>query len=189
GPLSITISALGTVPRGQALKRAGAKAGDAICVTGTLGDAALALQMPGAKELSAYLRERLDRPLPRLAAGMALRGLAHAAIDLSDGLAGDLVHILEASGAGAEVHADKLPMSAEFERLSSPVSRLPLQAQGGDDYELCACIPPARIGAAAAALDVPLTVIGRVTAEPGLRFLDADGVNIPLEPHGYRHFP
>lgn len=190
GPLSITITAMGLVPRGLALQRSGAKVGDAICVTGTLGDAALALQMLGAgrQAVPADLRTRLDRPVPRLQAGMALRNLAHAVIDLSDGLAGDLAHVLEASGVGAEIQAAQLPMSREFEQFATRDSRLALQTAGGDDYELCICLPPEQVASASAAVDVPLCVIGQITAEPGLRFVDANGVTIPATSKGYRHF-
>lgn len=186
GPLNINITAMGVVPRGQALRRSGARVGDAVCVTGTLGDAALGLQRWDQPE--AMLRARLDRPEPRVTAGLALRAFAHAAIDLSDGLAGDLAHVLIASGLGARIEAEQLPMSVDFARLCRPAGRLVLQAQGGDDYELCVCLPADRVEAARAALDVPLTVIGQITAEPGLRFVDGAGATIAISPHGYRHF-
>lgn len=189
GPLSITVTAMGVVPAGTALRRDGARAGDAICVTGTLGDAALALRL-GAELGAPVLRARLDRPQPRLSAGQALRGLAHAAIDLSDGLAGDLAHVLHASGVGARVEADRLPASKDFLRhLSADMSRVRLQAQGGDDYELCVCLPQEAVEAAVAALDgLPLTVVGEITAGRGLRFVDGAGATIAVPPHGYRHF-
>lgn len=188
GPMSITVTAFGVVPTGKALRRDAARVGDAVCVTGTLGDAALALRL-GPAAGDAVLRDRLDRPEPRVLAGMRLRGLASAAIDLSDGLAGDLSHILQASGVGATVDVGCLPASSEFLRGLPPnLSRLVLQAQGGDDYELCVCIPTRYIEGARAGLDVPLTVIGSVTAEPGLRFVDASGATIAIPPHGYRHF-
>jgi thiamine-monophosphate kinase len=188
GPLSITVTAMGVVPAGKAMRRSGARVGDLICVTGALGDAALALRLLDTPDLPPSLRERLDRPQPRLAAGLVLREFAHAAIDLSDGLAGDLPHVLEASGVGAVIEAQQLPQSYEFARHAPAGERLQLQAQGGDDYELCACLPPDRLELAQSRLDVPLTVIGRVVDEPGLRFVDANGVNIALESHGYRHF-
>jgi thiamine-monophosphate kinase len=188
GPLSITVTAMGVVPVGKAVRRSGARVGDLVCVTGTLGDAALALRLLDAPDLPPSLRERLDRPQPRLAAGLALREFAHAAIDLSDGLAGDLPHVLEASGVGAVVEAQLLPQSYEFARHASTGERLQLQAQGGDDYELCVCLPPDCLELAQSRLEVPLTVIGRIVDAPGLRFVDANGANIPLESHGYRHF-
>jgi thiamine-monophosphate kinase len=196
GALSITITAMGTVPAGKAVRRSGARAGDAICVTGTLGDAALALRLLGegggrGEARSAdleHLRTRLHRPVPRVAVGAALRDIAHAAIDLSDGLAGDLAHILEASGAGAEIRASKLPMSRAFKALSEPEERLELQVSGGDDYELCVCLPPEGVAKLRKRLDVPLTEIGRVVKGKGLVVVDAKGKKRAIEPFGYRHF-
>lgn len=191
GSLSLTITAFGRVPAGDALRRSGAQPGDLVCVTGTLGDAALALQRLEQARDDAderWLRERLDRPEPRLAAGLALRAFATAALDLSDGLAGDLAHLLDASGCGARIEVDRLPMSPAFERFTAPAQRLALQAAGGDDYELCVCIPENRLDAARAALDLPLSVIGRITGEPGLRWLDAHGQIFEPGLGGYRHF-
>ncbi|MGQ0699223.1 MAG: thiamine-phosphate kinase [Panacagrimonas sp.] len=192
GPLNISVTAMGLVPCGRALRRDGAQAGDAVCVTGTLGDAALALReierSDSREDESAFLRGRLDRPVPRVAAGLVLRDLANAAVDLSDGLAGDLNHILEASGVGAVIQADKLPGSPVLRGLLDSASCLPYQVTGGDDYELCVCLPSGRVEAARARLDVPLTVIGHITAEPGLRFVDAAGATIAVPPNGYRHF-
>lgn len=189
GELSITITAMGEVPAGQALRRSGARAGDVVCVTGTLGDAVTALALLQQGEGDAALRTRLDRPEPRVAAGLALRGVAHAAIDLSDGLAGDLGHILAASGVGAEICVDALPVSEALRRcVPLAASRWQLQLTGGDDYELCVCVPSQRFEAARAALDVPLTAIGRVTAAPGLRFVDDAGITVFLDRTAYRHF-
>jgi thiamine-monophosphate kinase len=186
GPLSLTLTAFGAVPAGRALRRQGAREGDLVCVTGTLGDAALALQL-GA-QAPAALRQRLHRPQPRLAAGQALRGLASAGLDLSDGLAGDLGHLCRASGVGASVRADLLPASAAFAAAAPAARHLALQVQGGDDYELCLTLPPERVAEATAACGLPLTVIGRITREPGVRFCTAAGEILPLAPHGYRHF-
>jgi len=196
GALSITVTAMGTVPAGKAVRRSGAKAGDAICVTGTLGDAALALRLLGesggrGEARSAdleHLRARLNRPVPRVAAGAVLRDLAHAAIDLSDGLAGDLSHVLEASGVGAELRSNKLPMSPAFKNLSEPEERLELQVAGGDDYELCVCLPPNDVAKLRKRLDVPLTEIGKVVKGKGLTVLDAKGKKLAIDPFGYRHF-
>lgn len=187
GPLSLTITAMGLVPSGTALRRDGAQIGDAVCVTGTLGDAALALADVLGGRVAGDLRARLDRPEPRVTAGLALRDLAHAAIDLSDGLGGDLAHVLAASGLGATIDADALPMSVQFAQRV-PVDRRALQIRGGDDYELCVCLPADRVDEARMRLDVPLTVIGCITAETGLRFVDASGATIAIPPHGYRHF-
>ncbi|WP_370304924.1 thiamine-phosphate kinase [Sinimarinibacterium flocculans] len=187
GPLSITITALGEVPAGQVLRRDGARPGDAICVTGSLGDAALALQQGSAAD--ATLRARLDRPTPRIDAGLSLRGLAHAALDLSDGLFGDLRHILDASRVGAVLEVDALPMSPAFRAAAAASSRRALQLAGGDDYELCVCLPADAVDRAAARLDVPLTCIGRITAEPQLCLVDAAGHTITSSFTAYRHFP
>lgn len=186
GDLSITITALGEVPAGQALRRDRARPGDAVCVTGTLGDAALALRM--GYEANGFLRQRLDRPQPRIGVGIALRGMAHAAVDLSDGLAGDLGHILAASAVGAEVNVDALPMSPAFGSADESDLRSALQLTGGDDYELCVCLPPECIELAQASVGVPLTVVGRITSEPGLRLVNRDGATISLATHAYRHF-
>ena len=188
GPLSITITAMGEVAPGQALRRDGARPGDRICVTGTLGDAALALRLLDRPGLPPQLRQRLDRPTPRIAAGLALRGLASAALDISDGLAGDLGHILVASGVGAEIDLEALPGSAHFNGLAPSEERAELMLRGGDDYELCVCLPPEAVEEAQQRLDVPLTEIGRITAEPGLRSVDASGDSQAQETCGYRHF-
>jgi thiamine-monophosphate kinase len=197
GAISITVTAMGTVPAGKAIRRSGAKVGDAICVTGTLGDAALALKLGQGEQggrgeaksadLEA-LRVRLNRPSPRTVAGTALRDLAHAAIDISDGLAGDLTHILNASGVGAEVRASKLPMSTAFKALSDPEERIGLQVAGGDDYELCVCVPPGDVAALRKKMKLPLTEIGRIVKGKALTVLDARGKKLPVEPYGFRHF-
>lgn len=193
GPLTITVTVHGSVPAGSALMRSGAEPGDCICVTGTVGDAALALthlddgRFTGAE--ADWLRARLDRPTPRVAAGQSLRGRAHAAIDISDGLLADLGHILDASGCGATVRVDRLPRSHAFVRwTASEQERRGLQLAGGDDYELCVCLPPALVRTAAADMGVDLTVIGTVEAAPGLRLSDERGP-VPLPPQaGFNHF-
>lgn len=197
GPLSINITALGVVPRGQALRRSGARVGDRVFVSGSLGDAALALSRWQAGETSddeqaAWLRRRLDRPTPRVSLGLALRDIASAAIDLSDGLAADLSHVLVASGVGAKLHAEHLPGSKAFRALSAPADRLHLQVSGGDDYELCVCVPAKHREAAQAramALGVDLTDIGEITAAPGLEWRDAQNRPLLFTQTGYRHFP
>jgi len=189
GPLALTLTVMGLVPSGQALRRDGARTGDVIAVTGTLGDAALALRQLDQPGADTALRGRLDRPTPRCAAGQALRGLATAALDVSDGLAGDLNHILTASGVGAELVAEQLPRSAAFQ-AQAPQDALALQLHGGDDYELCVYLPPQHLAEARgrlAALGLPLTATGTITATPGL-FLRQDGVVRPLPPTGYKHF-
>lgn len=193
GPLSITITALGSVPAGAAIRRDGARAGDLVCVTGTLGDAALALRLwqqgrvPVSEDESA-LRARLDRPTPRNAAGLALRGMASAALDLSDGLVGDLGHICAASGVGAEIDAAALPASDAFRRLAAD-NAADLQLAGGDDYELCLCLPPARLAEARRACgELPLTVVGRIVEGEGVVARGHDGAVLASPAQAYRHF-
>lgn len=194
GPLALSLTALGHVPRGEALLRRGARPGDEIWVSGTLGDGALGLEvLKGAREVAkeevrAALIERYRLPTPRLALGQALRGLASAAIDVSDGLLADLGHILETSGVGAELCADRLPLSPAARDL--PGARDAALA-GGDDYELLFTVPAERrraIPALARRLDLPLTRIGRIEAGSGLRVLDAAGDEIRSPRAGWQHF-
>lgn len=188
GPLNITLAVAGFVPVGMALRRDGARAGDAIYVSGTLGDAGYALE--NWRTADAATRQRLLRPLPRLALGMALRGVASGAIDISDGFAADLGHILERSRAGARVAVERLPLSPVLHKLDRSVAwRLALSS--GDDYELCFTVPPAREGdlsAISARCGCALTRVGEITAGGGLQLLAADGAAITLERAGHRHF-
>jgi thiamine-monophosphate kinase len=193
GPLSLTLAAHGFAPAGSALRRSGAHAGEDVWVTGTLGDAAGALrQWRDGGMQSAKLRYRLDRPTPRVAAGLALRGLASAAIDLSDGLAADLGHVLAASGVGAELELGRLPTSRTLaEHFADDAARWRLQLAGGDDYELCFTAPSAQaleIERAMAACEVSATVVGRTTRESGLRLLSPRGDAFVLEGAGFEHF-
>jgi thiamine-monophosphate kinase len=173
GPLSVTITIHGFVPAAEALRRSGARVDDEVWVTGTLGDAAGALaQWRASAPVSPELRARLDRPTPRIAAGLALLGLAHACIDVSDGLLADLGHVLEASGVGARLDAGALPTSDALASSFPAERRDEMQLTGGDDYELCFTAPAQRHDAIRAALDAcatPAIVIGRIEAEPGLR--------------------
>ena len=173
GPLSVTIAIHGFVPAAQALRRSGARVDDEVWVTGTLGDAAGALAQWRAREpVFSELRARLDRPTPRIAAGLALRGLAHACIDVSDGLLADLGHVLEASGVGARLDASVLPTSGALASAFPAERRNEMQLTGGDDYELCFTAPAQRhdaIRAVLVACATPAIVIGRIEAEPGLR--------------------
>ncbi|WP_397596178.1 thiamine-phosphate kinase [Silanimonas sp.] len=196
GPLAASVTVMGYVPKGKALTRAGAEAGDDLWVTGTLGDAAgaLALWKSGIPMLrTGVLRERLDRPAPRLGAGLALRGLATACIDVSDGFLADLGHILAMSGVGADVEADALPLSpALLDAFPDTTARRALQLSGGDDYELCFTAPAKKREAVQAALDAvatPATRVGRITEGASLRLFDADGLPLTLPPRrGYVHF-
>jgi thiamine-monophosphate kinase len=193
---TITIQAHGFVPPGRALRRDGARPGDAIYVTGTPGDAGLALAVAYGKarlmaEHRAYLQSRLERPEPRIAQGLALRGIASAAIDLSDGLAQDLSHILKRSGVGAVLEVERLPLSAAVSASLDLDAARTTALASGDDYELCFTAPPQRaalVEAAAAAWDCQCTHIGAITAEPGLQLIRADGSTFTLEHFGYDHF-
>jgi thiamine-monophosphate kinase len=195
GPLSITVQVTGFVPPGQALTRAGARPGEGVYVTGTLGDAGAGLALVQGRLApppagSDYLQARLDRPTPRLAAGQALRGLAGAAIDISDGLAADLGHILTASGVGAELEVARLPLSPALQHCGvAEPWRLALSA--GDDFELCftlAAEQEVEALARLAALDCPCTRVGTIIAAPGLCCRDADGQAVTLATAGYDHF-
>lgn len=195
GPLTIAVQVHGFVPAALALRRDGARPGDRVFVTGTPGDAALALAaLENRIQLSeadlAALRGRLERPLPRLRQGLALRGLATAAIDVSDGLAQDLGHILERSGVGARLRVDALPLSPALAALEREQA-LALALGGGDDYELCFTTPPERVAALrerAASWDCPCTEIGEIVATPGLDCRRDDHRPYRAGRLGYDHF-
>jgi thiamine-monophosphate kinase len=194
GPLAICITVFGELPPAQALRRSGACAGDDLWVSGTLGDARLALQaFRGALQLSAddfeTTRRAMELPQPRVGLGLALRGIATSAIDLSDGLAGDLAHVLRASAVGATLAFDRLPRSDAMAGQSTAVQRECLLA-GGDDYELLFTAPAAMQAAVQRAADqarTAVTRIGRIDAEPGLRVIDPLAGEIELLP-GFDHF-
>ncbi|MGP1715882.1 MAG: thiamine-phosphate kinase [Methylophilus sp.] len=195
GPLNIAINILGVVPVGKAIKRDGAQAGDDIWVSGTLGQAALWLQHRlGKLDLHtddvADFAPAMHQPQPRVALGLALQGIAHAALDISDGLLADLSHILKASGKGAQLDWALLPKPALL------TAQLPLSViqqavlAGGDDYELCFTASPERrdeILALAGTLAIPLSRIGSITQAPGLTVFDG-GTAIELSQKGYVHF-
>src|SRR6185295_14114617 len=199
GPLAINITVFGEVPAGQALLRSGARPGDELWVSGTLGDARLALEaLRGTVSLPqavfAAARQRLERPQPRVALGLALRGVASAAIDLSDGLLGDLGHVLKRSGVGATVWLDALPRSAALAAQPEGVQRECLLA-GGDDYELLFCAPAsaaARVREAGLASGTPVTCIGRIEqAAAGLKVYARAHGHEPLDLSawaGFDHF-
>jgi thiamine-monophosphate kinase len=198
GPLTINITVFGEVPAGAALLRSGARAGDDLWVSGTLGDARLALEafrgklaLPQAVFTAA--RARMEQPEPRVALGQALRGIATAAIDISDGLLGDLGHILRQSQVGATVDAEAaatLLAAQAAMRFDAPVLREFVLA-GGDDYELAFTAPAARraeVEAAARGAATAVTRIGRIDAEPGVRVVDARGAVLPQVFAGFDHF-
>jgi thiamine-monophosphate kinase len=193
GPLTVTVTALGWVERGTAISRAGARVGDQVFVTGTLGDAAgaLALLRHAGAAPSAALLARLHRPRPRIKAGLALRRLAGACIDVSDGLAADLRHICEASHVGAVLEADALPVSPALAVAFDSARCRRLALTGGDDYELCFTVSAARAADVARALadaGCAATPIGRIVAGSGVRAVDADGRDVPIEHPGWEHF-
>ncbi|MBU0594868.1 MAG: thiamine-phosphate kinase [Gammaproteobacteria bacterium] len=218
GPLNICIQIMGEVPAGQALRRDGAKVGDEIWVSGALGTAALALAFrQGRVELeqmeAAACLPALYVPQPRVELGLSLRGIASAAIDVSDGLLADLGHILEQSGVGAEIHFEALPLHDVTRRHIGSLSpgSLPRAGErdadslreaqvivakncvlaGGDDYELCFAAPAARhaeLLALAQKLALPLTCIGRIVSEAGLALLDGKGSLMPVAAKGFDHF-
>ncbi|MBL1262648.1 thiamine-phosphate kinase [Candidatus Methylomicrobium oryzae] len=185
GPLTLTVQAMGLVPAGQALKRSTAKPGDWIYVTGYLGDAGLGLKIcQGYRcDRPEAALNRFHQPEPRCAEGQALRGIANACIDISDGLAGDLGHILAQSGVGATLDWDSLPLSGEAKAYIEATGdwRLPLTA--GDDYELCFTVSPEKISA----LPFGCHKIGVIEPEPGLR-LNKSGTTFFLKAQGYEHF-
>jgi thiamine-monophosphate kinase len=197
GPLNICITIFGELAPGTALRRDAARAGDDIWISGSLGDARLALA-DALDELTLdeadrqLAAPRLHAPAPRVALGrlLAEEGLAHAALDISDGLAGDLGHILAASKVGAVLDVDALPAGPALARQSVELRRR-FTAAGGDDYELCFTAPAANRGAIVAAgarSGTPVTRVGRIEASPGLRFIDADGAPLPLDLRGWDHF-
>ena len=205
GPLNICITVLGEVPvqqgRSLALLRSGARAGDDIYVSGTLGDARLALEaLRGSVRLPAaqlaVARRRMDTPEPRVALGMALRGLASAAIDISDGLLGDLGHILQASQVGARLNTGIALGLLRHGRdtadtLLPEATRLTCVLAGGDDYELAFTAPATERGAvqaAASASRTPVTRIGQMLAEPGLQLVDAQGAPVVNSFRSFDHF-
>ncbi len=195
GPLNLCVTVLGEVPAGQALRRDAARAGDELWVSGTLGGAALALRHAlGEVALdpatAARTRLCLELPEPRIALGLALRGLAHAAIDISDGLAADLGHILTRSGLGATLQWSCLPLEPALHGLDAALA-LRCGLAGGDDYELCFTAPAAQRAAITSLgerLGLPLTRIGRIEAKPGLRLIDAEGRVMSLPARGFDHF-
>ena len=190
GPLSIAVTAMGLVEPGRALRRDGARVGDEVWVTGTLGDAAGGLALLDREAVPA-LRARLDRPTPRVAAGRALAGIATACVDVSDGLLADLGHVCARSHVAARIDVDALPASAVLREAFGEADRIALQASGGDDYELCFTAPAdagADIGAVSAQLGLRFTRIGRIVAGEGVHPVDAKSQPWSSPRRGYDHF-
>ncbi|WP_144147691.1 thiamine-phosphate kinase [Paraburkholderia sp. BCC1884] len=201
GPLNLCITVFGSVPPRAALRRDAAQPGDDIWISGTLGDARAGLGLQRAEWSAdaadtATFRRALERPEPRVALGLALRGIAHAALDLSDGLAGDLLHILERSTMQATVDIDAIPRSAALRRLSPDIQQRCTLA-GGDDYELCFTAPAtarAAVEKAGREVNVPVTRIGTISAlqtaadRPAIGWRDAAGAPLILTLQGFDHF-
>ncbi len=200
GSTCLCVTAFGEVEAGTALLRSGARSGDEVYVSGTIGDAALGLRALGVPDAAAaadegqraYLVDRYRLPQPRLDLGVRLRGLATAAADISDGLAADLGHICSASGLGAEIEARAVPLSpaARAADLEDP-STMALILTGGDDYELVFTVPPDRAGevrALAEEFAIPLSRIGRIKTGEGVTVLGKDAQPLALPQTGYRHF-
>ncbi len=195
GPLNICITVFGEVAPGKALRRDAAQAGDDIWISGTLGDARLALA-GYRKELALdaatldMAAQRMHAPTPRVELGLALRGIANAAIDISDGLVGDLAHILKRSGVGATLSVDALPAGPMLARQPQEL-RHRFTLAGGDDYELCFTAPPAqrdKVLAAAHGAATSVARVGRIEAAAGLRLIDADGAPLSLQLSSFDHF-
>lgn len=180
----VSVQMTGAVDPGDAIHRSGAKAGDRIYVTGTLGDAAAGLERSSTMSSDDYLVARFARPSARVATGLALAGIANAAIDLSDGLVADLSKVLEASDVGAELDIDYLPLSEALIAAVGPKQASQLALGGGDDYELCFSMPESKLPTN---LPGEITAIGRVTDSGHLVCMDRGAV-VPFDNSGYRHF-
>ncbi|MHB1529986.1 MAG: thiamine-phosphate kinase [Acidiferrobacteraceae bacterium] len=195
GPLSVTITVHGFVPQGGAIRRRGARPGDIVYVTGFLGQAMLGLkcwrrEIDLPEEFLPEAMGRFLRPAPRIDEARALRGLASAGIDLSDGLAADLGHLLEESEVGARIWLERLPVSPAYDSVFGSMGWDPALA-GGDDYELCFTLPPERRRAfhgRFVSFNCGFTEIGEIEAEPGLRLVGAGGSPYALARPGYDHF-
>lgn len=194
GPLTVTVQIIGSVPTGLALTRHGARPGDVIYVTGTLGDAAAGLkimQAGGARDQNAaFLEARFRRPSARLECGRLARGIASGCIDISDGLLADLGHVAQRSGCGVTIEAARLPLSPALRATHELAAARLLAATGGDDYELCFAVSPLRIAEFERML-APVCAgqsIGVMERGTGVRLLDAKGTPIEVPSTGYRHF-
>lgn len=196
GPLTITLQAHGRVAVSSVLKRSGAMAGDSIYVSGTLGDAAAALaviehRLSVSDAERDYLLGRFYRPVARIGLGQSLLGLASSAIDISDGLMGDLQHIAKASQLSARIECEQLPLSAVLQAVVSREQAIQYALSGGDDYELCFTAPPQhhrQLMALSSQLGIAVSRIGQVSNGEGVECVDARGQVVPLAKPGYRHF-
>ena len=196
GLLTLSLNMLGTVPQGEALLRSGAQPGDLVYVTGCLGDAAAGLalikdQLSESTVDSPYLLEKFYKPVPRLNEGLRLRGVASAAIDVSDGLLADLGHIARQSGVGAEIYASQLPLSDTLAKLADRERVTRWALTGGDDYELCFTVPEKKqdiVEAMIALGELDATAIGRMIEGNGVVCRGDDGEQLEFDDQGYQHF-
>jgi len=198
GPLSVTVQLMGIVPEGKALTRQGTKPGDAIFVSGVIGDAALGLALQQGRvslpdstsENVNYFLNKLNKPEPRNSLGQALRGIATAAIDISDGLLADLNHILIASHVGATLNWDQIPLSSKMQIISVTQNIRQFVLRGGDDYEMCFTVPPNNrdnVCALAQQLGIAVSEIGKIEGKDGLRMTDKGATHI-IRTDGFEHF-
>ncbi len=195
GPLAITVQIMGTVDRGKGIQRSGANAGDLIFVSGCLGAAGFACRTAKenttGQDISSYSLQRLHRPEPRVELGKQLCNLASASIDVSDGLAADLDHILKSSGVAAEVQLARLPLCNELQNLEDKNLLWQIALAAGDDYELCFTMSADRgeeLKKRTRDLSYAVTCIGKITTGEGIIWLDENGEEVKLELDGYQHF-
>jgi thiamine-monophosphate kinase len=195
GALTVSVQILGHAPRGTSLRRGGARAGDILAVTGTLGDAGAGLalrtgRLSAPRAAADELIRRFDYPQARVAFGIAARGIASAAMDLSDGLTGDLPKLAAASGVAAHVEVQRLPLSAALRAAADPVQARAWALAAGEDYEILAAVAPSRFAALeaqAARLNLMLTAIGELKAGSGVTW-SLNGLEMMQPPRGYDHF-
>ena len=185
GSLTLTVQALGVVPEGHAIRRSTAKPGDLVFVTGNLGEAGLGLKINAGYECGSpeTALKQFNQPNPRVKEGLAIRAYANSCIDLSDGIASDLKHILEKSDVGAWLDWDKLPLSREVDEYINVTGDWVMPLSAGDDYELCFTVSPDKVDA----IDIACTQIGVIEKKPGLR-IQRDGVTEDIEVKGFEHF-
>ena len=192
GPLTLSLQIFGFAPKGKAMRRKGAKPGDIVYVSNTIGDAGFVLKNTGRsawRDDVELLEHRLLRPSPRVAAGLLIRDLATAAIDISDGLVADLGHILKQSGVGARIELDQIPLSDPVRRYLQRTGDWQMPLGAGDDYELCFTIDAEdSVRLEALDADVDFYPIGRIEQASGLRVITADGGELAIDKGGYRHF-
>lgn len=193
GPLTLTLTAIGEIPLGKELKRSGAKEGDLVFVSGTIGDSYLGLQsIKGHVEAYEYLQERYHKPIPRIEIGIKLREIASACIDISDGLVADLTHICESSGVGSEINLKNIPLSTHSRKIVDKNAGMLIKIiNGGDDYELlftCAAKKESEITNISKEVGIPIAKIGSITKGDKVTILDEAGSEIILQNGGYKHF-